>query len=75
MHNFSIRVGTLYVGTMTGKSREVVDMMDRRKLDVLFVQETKWKRSKARELGQGYKLYYTVYDLSGLMQDNLKVDI
>jgi hypothetical protein len=43
---------------------EVVDMMDRRKLDVLCVQETKWKGSKARELGQGYKLYYNRSDSS-----------
>ncbi|XP_042891613.1 craniofacial development protein 2-like [Penaeus japonicus] len=43
---------------MTGKSREIVDMMERRKLDVLCLQETKWKGSKARDLGAGYKLYY-----------------
>ncbi|XP_042889113.1 uncharacterized protein LOC122264329 [Penaeus japonicus] len=43
---------------MTGKSREIVDMMERRKLDVLCLQETKWKGSKARDLGAGCKLYY-----------------
>ena len=25
---------------------------------MLCVQERKWKRSKAREIGAGYKLYY-----------------
>ncbi|XP_042883429.1 craniofacial development protein 2-like [Penaeus japonicus] len=40
------------------KSREIVDMMERRKLDVLCLQETKWKGGKARDLGAGYKLYY-----------------
>ncbi|XP_042861103.1 craniofacial development protein 2-like [Penaeus japonicus] len=32
--------------------------MERRKLDVLCLQETTWKGSKARDLGAGYKLYY-----------------
>ncbi|KAF7706367.1 hypothetical protein HF521_019621 [Silurus meridionalis] len=38
-----VRVGTLNVGTMTGKGREVADMMERRTVDMLCVQETKWK--------------------------------
>ena len=37
-----VRVGTLNVGTMTGKGRELADMMERRKVDKLCVQETKW---------------------------------
>ncbi|XP_061627969.1 uncharacterized protein LOC133477364, partial [Phyllopteryx taeniolatus] len=49
---------TLNVGTMTGKSRELVDMMIRRKVDILCVQETRWKGSKARSLGAGFKLFY-----------------
>ena len=48
-----LRVGTLNVGSMTGKSSEIVDMMDRRKVDILCVQVTKWKGSQARELGNG----------------------
>ncbi|XP_042859866.1 craniofacial development protein 2-like [Penaeus japonicus] len=48
---------TVAVGQQ-GKSREIVEMMERRKLDVLCLQETKWKGSKARDLGAGYKLYY-----------------
>uniref|UniRef100_A0AAQ6IMB3 Endonuclease/exonuclease/phosphatase domain-containing protein n=1 Tax=Anabas testudineus TaxID=64144 RepID=A0AAQ6IMB3_ANATE len=43
---------------MTGKGRELADMMERRKVDVLCVQETKWKGSKARSIGGGYKLFY-----------------
>ena len=53
-----IRIGTLNVGTMTGKGREIADMMDRRKVDVLCVQETKWKGSKARSIGGGCKIFY-----------------
>ncbi|KAI5104132.1 hypothetical protein C0J45_5758 [Silurus meridionalis] len=55
-------VGTLNVGTMTGKGREVADMMERRKVDMLCVQETKWKGSKTRNIGGGFKLFYRGVD-------------
>ena len=54
-----LRIATLNVGTMTGRGNEIWDMMERRKLLVLCVQETKWKGSKARKIGNGYKLYYS----------------
>ena len=54
-----LRIGTLNVGTMTRRGNEIWDMMERRKLLVLCVQETKWKGSKARKIGNGYKLYYS----------------
>ena len=53
-----MKVGTLNVGTMTGKGREVADLMERRSVDVLCVQETRWKGEKARCIGGGYKLWY-----------------
>ncbi|KAI5625955.1 hypothetical protein C0J50_14509 [Silurus asotus] len=43
---------------MTGKGREIADMMERRKVDMLCVQEIKWKGSKARNIGGGFKLFY-----------------
>ena len=46
-----IRVGTLNIGTMTGRERELADMMERRNVDILCLQETKWKGSKARNIG------------------------
>ena len=54
-----IRVGALNIGTMTGRGRELVDMMKRRNVNILCLQETKWKRSKARNIGDGYKLFYS----------------
>ncbi|KAK3548620.1 hypothetical protein QTP70_015565, partial [Hemibagrus guttatus] len=33
-------------------------MMERRKVDILCVQETRWKGSKARSIGAGFKLFY-----------------
>ncbi|KAK3515726.1 hypothetical protein QTP70_030172, partial [Hemibagrus guttatus] len=53
-----LRIGTLNVGIMTGKGRELADMMERRKVDILCVQETRWKGSKARSIGAGFKLIY-----------------
>ncbi|XP_049838044.1 uncharacterized protein LOC126282430 [Schistocerca gregaria] len=55
---FKITVGTLNMGTMTGKGREIVDMMQRRKIKALCVQETRWKSNKAKILADGYKLLY-----------------
>ncbi|XP_063848253.1 uncharacterized protein LOC135093208 [Scylla paramamosain] len=33
-------------------------MMEKRKIDVLCVQETKWRESQARLIGRGCKLFY-----------------
>ncbi|KAK3571083.1 hypothetical protein QTP86_001802 [Hemibagrus guttatus] len=43
---------------MTGKGIELADMMERRKVDILCVQKTRWKGSKARSIGAGFKLFY-----------------
>ena len=55
-----LKVATLNVGTMTGKGREVADLMVRRGVDILSVQETCWKGGKARCIGGGYKMWYCV---------------
>ena len=57
-----IRVGTLNIGTMTGRGRELADMMERRNVDILCPQETKWKDSKERNIGGGCKLFYNRAD-------------
>ena len=54
-----LRMGTLIVGTITGKGK---DMMGRRKVDILCLQETNWKRSKARNIEGGCKLFYNGVD-------------
>ena len=42
------RVGTLNVGTLRGRSGEVVETLSRRKVDVCCVQETRWRGASAR---------------------------
>ncbi|KAK3568487.1 hypothetical protein QTP86_008540 [Hemibagrus guttatus] len=44
--------------TRSWKGRELADMMERKKVDILCVQETRWKGSKARSIGAGFKLFY-----------------
>lgn len=44
-------IATLNEGTMTGRGEEVVDVMERKKIDMLRVQET-------RGIRKPYKLYY-----------------
>lgn len=44
------KIGTLNIGRLAGKRREVVNVLKRRELDVLCLQEAKFKGSKAREM-------------------------
>ncbi|KAK3569104.1 hypothetical protein QTP86_022133, partial [Hemibagrus guttatus] len=46
------------VHVIQGKGRELADVMERRNVDILCVQETRWKGSKARSIGAGFKLFY-----------------
>ena len=52
-----VRVGLANVGTMRGREEEVVEMVNRRRLDFCCLQETRWKEGSARKLG-GYKFYW-----------------
>ncbi len=53
-----VKIATLNVGSMTGRSGEIAQLMRKKSLQVVCVQQTKWKGSKASEIGAGYKLYY-----------------
>ena len=47
---------------MTGRGRELADMMELRNVDILCLQETKRKGSKVRNIGGGCKLFYNGAD-------------
>lgn len=53
-----MRLGSINVGSLTGKGAELVKLMEYREISVACIQETRWKGSSARELGNGYKVYY-----------------
>ena len=50
---------------MAGRGRELADLMERRKVGVLCVQETRWKGNKSRELCGDCKLFYSGTDGRG----------
>jgi len=52
-----IRFATWNIGTMLGRSAEVVETLHRRKIDVCCVQETRWTGSGARVMGKGMSRY------------------
>ena len=45
-----IRIGSWNVGSLTGKLRELVDTVVRKRVNILCVQETKWTGQKAKEV-------------------------
>src|SRR5579862_2276939 len=53
-----LRIGSVNVGTLRGRSDEVVDMARRRNIDFCCLQETRWKGKSARVIGGLYKLFW-----------------
>ena len=49
---------TLNMGAMTVRGRELAYLMEQRNVDILCLQETKWKGRKAKNIGGGCKLFY-----------------
>ncbi|XP_019254682.1 PREDICTED: uncharacterized protein LOC109233302, partial [Nicotiana attenuata] len=52
-----LRIGSWNIGMLTGKSIELAKIQ-KRKVNIACVQETRWAGSKARNAG-GYKLWYS----------------
>ena len=52
------RVGSMNIGTLNRKGQEIADLVDRRKVDILCLQETRWKGKKSKDLAGGHKLIY-----------------
>ena len=54
-----------------------MDFMERRKINIMCVKETKWKGSQAGELGNGFNLFYIGEDGRGngvgiILNDGMK---
>ncbi|KAG5632120.1 hypothetical protein H5410_003837 [Solanum commersonii] len=54
----NVRVGSWNIGSLTGKSIELVKILKKRKINIACVQETRWVGSKARDV-DGFKLWYS----------------
>ena len=75
-----LKIATLNVGSLTGKASEIVELMERKKIQILGLQETKWKGNKARELQMGYKLFYAGMDnnrngVGIIVNEDLKTEV
>ena len=55
----NLRMATWSISSMTGKGSEVADVMRRRRINIMCVQETRSEGQNTREIGEGFKLYYT----------------
>lgn len=53
-----VRIASWNVGSMTGRSAELGEALRRRRINICCIQETKWKGSKARQIGNEYKFIY-----------------
>jgi len=52
-----IRFAAWNIGTMSGRSAEVVETLHRRNIDMCCAQETRWTGSGARVMGKGMSRY------------------
>ncbi|EYC26827.1 hypothetical protein Y032_0010g984 [Ancylostoma ceylanicum] len=52
------RIATLNVGTLTGRSHELAAALQRRRIDLCAVQETRWSGRKSKDIGGGFKIVY-----------------
>ena len=60
VHEAKIRFGSWNIGTLNGKSFEVAQVMSKRKINILCLQETRWAGEKSKEIKvNGSKLWYT----------------
>ena len=60
-----IRFGTLIVGSLCGRKREMFEELRKRRVDVCCMQEVRWKDQGARFVGtleQRYKLWWSGND-------------
>ncbi|ESO08405.1 hypothetical protein HELRODRAFT_169240 [Helobdella robusta] len=55
--DWNIILGTLNTGSLTGRSMEIVDMLERRRVGICSLQETRWK-SNGVSLIWSYKLFW-----------------
>jgi len=54
----NVRLASWNIGSLTGKSIELVKVLHRRRISIACIQETKWVGSKAKEI-DGFKLWYS----------------
>ena len=54
----NVRLASWYIGSLIGKSIELVKVLHRRRISMACIQETKWVGTMAKEI-DGFKLWYS----------------
>jgi len=54
----NVRLASWNIGSLTGKSIELVKVLHRRMISMACIQETKWVGTMAKEI-DGFKLWYS----------------
>ena len=77
--SLSLRLASWNIESLTGKYVELAEVVIRRSIKILCLQETKWIGEKPRPIGEwGYKLWYTGRDRNrngvGIILDRQLVD-
>ncbi|XP_042495185.1 craniofacial development protein 2-like [Macadamia integrifolia] len=57
VHKRRVRPATWNIGSLTGKSMELIDVMRGRMINIICIQETRWKGKKGKALDD-FKLWY-----------------
>ncbi|XP_068223136.1 craniofacial development protein 2-like [Palaemon carinicauda] len=60
-----LTVGTLNVGSLTRRCWDVADIMEKKQIDILCVQETRWKGKQETEIGENFKMLNSGADEKG----------
>ncbi|XP_019228748.1 PREDICTED: craniofacial development protein 2-like [Nicotiana attenuata] len=53
-----LRIGSWNIGTLTGKYIELGKILQKRKINIACVRETRWKGTRSRDI-DGFKLWYS----------------
>ncbi|ESN97411.1 hypothetical protein HELRODRAFT_178201 [Helobdella robusta] len=56
-----LRLGTLNVGSLTGRSMEIAEMLEHRRIDICCLQETRWQSNGVCHVNsdkEKYKLFW-----------------
>ncbi|XP_063540093.1 craniofacial development protein 2-like [Cydia strobilella] len=67
-----LRIATWNIGSLTGRSQELAETLQRRNINICCIQELKWKGCKSRDIGRGYQLIYngTTTKRNGIVLDS-----
>ncbi|XP_070054793.1 uncharacterized protein [Nicotiana tomentosiformis] len=69
---YRFKIGSLNIGTLTGKYIKLARILQKRKLNIACVQKTRWVGSRVRD-ADGYKFWYSIV-LKGKNEVGILVD-